>query len=85
MIKIYSTPVCPECMKLKNFLRDKGVVFQEINVLEDKEAANFVVSTTGMRRVPVFQAVEDGGLIVGFNKEEIEKALDSLGLPKIKT
>lgn len=78
MIKIYSTPICPECMKLKNFLRDKGVEFEEINVLEDKEAANFVVSNTGMRRVPVFQADEDCDLIVGFRKEEIERALDSL-------
>lgn len=73
MFKVYSTPVCPECKKLKNFLSDAGVEFEEINVLEDKDAANFVVEKTGMRRVPVFQA--DDLLIVGFNKIEIEKIL----------
>lgn len=73
MFKVYSTPICPECTKLKNFLNEAGVDFEEINVLENKDAADFVVEMTGMRRVPVFQA--DDLLIVGFNKSEIEKIL----------
>ena len=78
MFKIYSTPVCPECKKLKNFLDEQGIAFEEINVIEDREAANFVVEKTGMRRVPVFQA--DDLLIVGFNKPEIEKILKDSNL-----
>ncbi|MDP2750494.1 MAG: glutaredoxin domain-containing protein [Nanoarchaeota archaeon] len=74
MFKVYSTPICPECAKLKQFLNEKGIIFQEIDVLADKDAADFVVENTGMRKVPVFQAGD--AFIVGFNRLEIEKTLN---------
>ena len=75
MFKVYSTPTCPECVRLKKFLSDMGISFEEVNVFENKDAADFIVKSTGMRRVPVFQS--DDKMIVGFNQNEIEKMLNN--------
>ena len=31
-IKVYSTPSCPYCVTLKEFLKDKGFEFEDIDV-----------------------------------------------------
>ena len=32
MIKVYSTPTCPYFVTLKNFLKEKGFEFEDIDV-----------------------------------------------------
>ena len=38
-IKVYSTPTCPYCKMAKEFLTEKGVDFEDINVAENQEKA----------------------------------------------
>ena len=33
-IKVYTTPTCPWCQKVKDWLKQKNVSFEEINVIE---------------------------------------------------
>jgi glutaredoxin len=49
MIKIYTTPTCPYCKLAKEFLREKNVSFDEINVAEDTEAAKEMVRISDNR------------------------------------
>jgi len=72
-VKVYSTKTCPWCHKVKEFLNDKGVKFQDIDVGADQKAANEMVEKSGQMGVPVTDI--DGKIIVGFDKEAIEKAL----------
>jgi len=72
-VKVYSTKTCPWCHKVKDFLNDKGVKFQDIDVGADQKAANEMVEKSGQMGVPVTDI--DGKIIVGFDKEAIEKAL----------
>ncbi len=72
-VKVYSTPTCPYCKMVKDFLSKKGVSFQEVDVSSDQSAAEEMVKTTGQMGVPV--VVVDGEAVVGFDKEKIESLL----------
>ncbi len=73
-VTLYSTPTCAYCITLKKFLEEKGIEFQEIDVSENKEAADRMVEKTGQMGVPVTEI--DGEMIVGFDRDKISKALN---------
>ena len=72
-VKVYSTSTCPWCHKAKEFLKAKGIKFEDINVGVNQKAANEMVEKSGQMGVPVIDI--DGKIIVGFDKEELEKSL----------
>ncbi len=72
-VKVYSTPTCPYCVTLKEFLKKHDVEFEEINVAEDKEAAAKMIEKSGQRGVPVAEI--DGQIIVGFERKKIAEIL----------
>jgi glutaredoxin 3 len=49
---MYTTTICPYCVRAKMLLHKKGVSFEEINVSGDHEMRRWLVSTTGRRTVP---------------------------------
>jgi len=72
-VKVYSTATCPWCHKVKEFLDEKKVKYEDIDVGADKKAAEEMVEKSGQMGVPVTDI--NGTIIVGFDKEAIEKAL----------
>jgi len=72
-VKVYSTKTCPWCHKVKEFLKGKNVKFDDIDVGANQKAANDMVEKSGQMGVPVVDI--DGQIIVGFDKEALEKAL----------
>ena len=72
-VKIYSTPTCPFCIRLKQFLKDSNVIFEDIDVSRDQAAAEEMVEISGQIGVPVLDI--DGEIIVGFDKEKIKRSL----------
>ncbi|MEM4703175.1 MAG: glutaredoxin family protein [Candidatus Pacearchaeota archaeon] len=72
-IKVYSTPSCPWCHIAKNFLKEHGFEFQEINVAEDEKAAEEMIKKSGQMGVPVIEI--DDQIIIGFNEQKIKKIL----------
>lgn len=73
MIKVYSTPTCSYCVLAKRYLADRGVVFQDVDVSVNREAAREMISKTGQMGVPVLDI--DGQVIVGFDRPRIDAAL----------
>ena len=73
-VKVYSTQYCPWCVKAKDFLKEHGVEFEDIDVSEDHEAAHFMIEKSGQNGVPVIQIGDE--FIVGFNKERLMELLD---------
>jgi glutaredoxin 3 len=51
MITLYSKTVCPFCVNAKNYLKNHGIDFAEVNIEQDLEAQEFVRSQ-GHRTVP---------------------------------
>ncbi len=73
MIKVYSTPTCPYCVTLKNFLKENNFEFEDIDVSQDEAAAKEMIDKSGQMGVPVIDI--DGEMIVGFDQERIKKLL----------
>lgn len=52
-VKIYTTAVCPYCVRAKQILKNKGVAqLEEIRVDTDPAALAHMMSITGRRTVP---------------------------------
>ena len=72
-VTVYSWPGCPYCIRAKQFLKDNGVAFEDIDVSDDKEKAQEMVKKSGQMAVPVLEI--DGKIIVGFDEGSIKDAL----------
>ena len=72
-VKVYSTSTCPYCVRLKSFLTEKSVAFENIDVGSDPQKAKEMVEKSGQMAVPVIDI--DGKIILGFDKEAISKEL----------
>ena len=73
-VVIYSTPTCPYCHAAKEYLTEKKIKFQDIDVSKDKKAANDMIEKSGQMGVPVI-IVDNKTVIVGFDKDALKKAL----------
>ena len=52
-VRIYTTPICPYCMRAKSLLSRKGAAFDEIDVFMDADARTEMERNTGgARTVP---------------------------------
>mgnify|MGYP002761550743 CR=1 FL=1 len=74
-IKVYTTPSCPYCHKLKNWLDENGYVYSEYDVSSNREKAKEMYERTGEKGVP--QTFVDGNEIVGFKPSRIQQVVDS--------
>jgi len=73
---IYSTTWCPDCRRAKNFLRDRGVPFREVNIEEDPDAEDLVLRVNhGKRKVPTIQNGEQFFACSPFNPHLLASAL----------
>jgi len=73
MIKVYSTPTCPYCVTLKEFLKKHNVEFEDIDVSKDEKARDEMVEKSGQMGVPVVDI--DGQIVIGFDREKIKDLL----------
>ena len=72
---MYTTLICPYCIRAKMLLKAKGVPYEEIDVSGDHDKRDWLVKTTGLRTVPQFFINEES--IGGFDEM---RALDRAGL-----
>ena len=75
-IKVYSIPTCPYCTMVKDYLKEKGVEFEEVNVAADREAAKKMIEKSGQMGVPQIEINDK--IIVGFNKPALEEEIAKL-------
>ncbi len=73
LVKVYSTPSCPYCIRAKQYLKDNAVDFEDVDVSMNEEAAEEMIKKSSQMGVPVIDI--DGELIIGFDKDKIKKAL----------
>jgi len=74
MVKVYSTPTCPYCVALKNFLEENKIEFQYIDVSQNDAEREKMIEKTGQMGVPVIEI--DNEVIVGFDRERISQLLN---------
>jgi glutaredoxin 3 len=73
-VRMYTTLICPYCIRAKMLLEAKGVAYEEIDVSGDHEQRAWLVKTTGQRTVP--QIFINDESIGGFDEM---RALDRAG------
>ncbi len=72
-VTIYSTPTCHFCHMAKEFFRQNGIKYADINVASDWEKAQEMIAKSGQTGVPVIEI--NGRIIIGFDELEIREAL----------
>lgn len=72
---VYSTHTCPYCHLAKEYLKNKGVAFIDIDVSSDPAKAQEMINKSGQMGVPVIDI--KGHVIVGFDKGAIDQALSA--------
>jgi len=61
-VKVYTTTVCPYCIRAKALLSKRGIAYEEVNVSGDTAARDWLVKATGRKTVPqIFIAGEPIG------------------------
>ncbi len=69
MVKVYTTPTCPYCYTLKEFLKENNINFEEVDVSKNEKAREEMIKKSGQMAAPVVDI--NGQIIVGFDKEKI--------------
>ena len=78
-ITVYSTKWCPDCWRVKNFLKDRGLEFNEVDIDEDEESEELVLRVNnGRRKVPTLKVGERYFACSPFNAQ---KLADELRIP----
>ena len=77
-VTVYSTTTCPFCTMVKDWLKDKGVSYDDVNVGTDKDKAKEMMDKSGQMGVPVIDI--QGTVVIGFDKPKLEEALKDKGL-----
>jgi glutaredoxin 3 len=72
-VTVYSTPTCPYCVRVKQFLEDNNIPFENYDVSMDQDKAEEMIKKTGQMGVPVLDI--EGEIIIGFDKEKIKETL----------
>jgi len=73
-IRVFSTPACPYCVTLKEYLKQHNIEFEDIDVSEDMKAQKEMIEKSEQMGVPVVEI--DGQIIIGFDREKISKILN---------
>jgi glutaredoxin len=78
-ITIYSAGWCPDCRRVKNFLKERGVEFQEVDIDKDEESEELVLRVNnGKRKVPTLKVGERYFACSPYNAQ---KLADELRIP----
>ena len=72
-VVVYSTPTCSWCMRVKQFLAENNIPFENYDVSADQAKAEEMIQKSGQMGVPVVEV--DGAIVVGFDKEKIRELL----------
>lgn len=81
MIKMYTTTWCPDCHAAKRALSSKGLAFEEINIEQDDQAAEYVMTVNGGRRsVPTLVSGDVAHSLSRFRPQKLDAFLTEAGL-----
>jgi mycoredoxin len=55
-ITMYTTAWCPDCLRAKAFMKERGVVYQEVDIEQDPTAEDIVMkANNGKRKIPTLR------------------------------
>ena len=73
-VVVYTTTTWPWCHRVKEYLSQKGINYEEHDVAMDRKAAKEMIEKSKQMAVPVV-IVEDKDIVVGFDQAKLDKLL----------
>jgi glutaredoxin-like YruB-family protein len=78
-VKLYSRQYCGWCLDAKEYLKEHGIPFEEVDVGRDPVANEEMRKLSGQRYVPTI--VIDGNVLTNFDVEQLKEFLAKLNAP----
>lgn len=72
-VRVFSQPTCPACNDLKDYLKKRGVEFEDMDITASKDAFNELTRVHKVRVTPLL--VVDDKKLVGFDPVAVDKLL----------
>lgn len=71
---VYSTPTCPYCVMAKDYLAEKNIPYEDVDVSTNPARAREMIQKSGQRGVPVIDI--DGNIVIGFDRNRIDQLIN---------
>ncbi len=78
MLTMYSTPWCGYCHRLKTQLDRAGIAYEVIDISDDAEATQFVMSVNGGNQTVPTVVFPDGSALTNPSITQVKQHLASL-------
>ncbi|MFP4474719.1 MAG: glutaredoxin family protein [Desulfatibacillaceae bacterium] len=76
-VRIFTMPTCPVCARAREFLRERGVDYQDVDITEDKHSYDALRAVApNATTAPVIVVGEE--VLEGFTEEHLDDALARL-------
>lgn len=82
MIKMYTAKWCGDCRRAKEFMQEKNVSYEEVDIEENPGAVETIIQARGKRVLPTLEF--EGRFMDGnhFQREKFETDLKEIGILK---
>lgn len=75
-IRLFIKPYCPWCHRAQQWLDERGLRYETLDVIANRAAMAEMVALSGQTYAPVIEV--DGKLLADFGPEELAKFWDTL-------
>jgi len=65
--------MCPYCYTLKEFLKERNIEFEDIDISKDEKVKDEIIKRSGAIGAPIIEI--NGEIVVGFDRAKIVKLL----------
>jgi glutaredoxin 3 len=69
-IRLFVKPFCGWCHEAKDWLDERGLTYEELDVISDRAAFQEMKELSGQTKAPVIEV--DGEVLADFDTEELE-------------
>ena len=76
-VRLFVKPFCGWCHEAKDWLKERGIPFEELNVITDGAARKEMFELTGQTLAPCIDV--DGHILADFGTDELEEFWKELG------
>ncbi|HTD66977.1 MAG TPA: glutaredoxin family protein [Candidatus Limnocylindria bacterium] len=70
-IRLFVKPFCGWCHEAKDWLDERGIAYEEVDVITDRAAFQEMKELSGQTLAPVIEV--DGEILADFDTEQLEK------------
>ena len=69
-VRLFIKPFCGWCHEAQDWLQERGIAYQELDVTSDRAARNEMFELTGQSKAPCIEV--DGQVLADFDTDQLE-------------